>query len=609
MRVPALTLAALAVAVSIPRDAATKAPEIYPLSKVRPGQKGIGRTVFQGTKPEEFSFKVVGIARNFLPKQDIIIFESEDPKMVEPGITGGMSGSPMYIDGKVACALAYGWRFAKKAIGGCTPIEYMIRDSKLPLRGVDKTSVASLDEWEKHRPMDRFAEARDAMSRSGLPETAWLDRTPLPPAPAAPADPESGLVRASVPLSVSGLSPRAFDQAKQIFQPYGVEPMQSGGGTGDPNGGPSSFEMGGAIGVQLATGDTSIVGTGTVSYIDGTKVIGFGHPMFGMGEAYVPIVSADIITIISSVMSSFKLSSPGRVLGSLTQDRQSSIAGDTTMTAEMIPVQVKIKSGAGEQTFRADIVRHRFLTPQLMMLVVASAAQLDAPDITDATLLMKSKLVVKGYEPLVFTDYIYSNEGASPNAIASSRSLRALVPLLFNPYKPIRIERFDIEVEVAYKAEFTEIVALRVPELELPIGEKTYVEAVMRPYGGKEYVEKIPLEIPKRLAGSTVKLEVVAGDAARPDVAPPNSLDDVMAALKKTYPANTIVATIYTPDEGVAIDGKVLPDLPDSAIDTARHAASTRRGADYKSITRTVVPARRVVIGRQELVVKIEDLK
>jgi hypothetical protein len=299
-----------------------------------------------------------------------------------------------------------------------------------------------------------------------------------------------------------------------------------------------------------------------------------------------------------------------RTLGSLTQDRQSSIAGDTSLTSDMIPVEVKIKSPhSGDQIFRSDIIRHRFLTPQLVMLVVASASQTIAPDISDTTILMKSKLALKGFEPLTFTDYIFSNEGASPNAIASSRALRALVPLLFNPYAPVKIDRVEIEVEVRYQSDYTEVVALRVPELELPWNEKTYIEAVMRPYAGKEYVQKIPLEIPRKLAGSMVKIEVVPGDVARPDVAPPASLDDVMSALRKTYPANTLVATIYTPDEGVAIEGKVLPDLPDSAIDTARQATSSRRSAEYRSITRTVVPVKQVVIGKQELVVKIQDDK
>ncbi len=612
LRLRALWPAALLVPLlSFNRPVASKAPEVYPLSKVKAGQKGYGLTVFQGTTPERFEFEVISVAKNFLPKQDVIIFKSDDPKMVDVGITHGMSGSPMYLDGKVACALAYGWRFNKKTIGGCTPIEYMIADAKLPLRGPEQTSQASADEWLQHEPMTRFAGGRDFDSRKGAPADAWITRAPLPTVPAEPTpdDDTSGLVRSSVPLSISGLGPNAFEKAKQIFAPYGIEPVQGAGGGGDSETGPTRFEMGAPIGVKLAGGDVAMDGTGTVSYVDGDRVIAFGHPMFGMGEAYLPVTSAEIVTIIPSLMSSFKLSYPLRTLGSLTSDRQSSIAADTSLKAETIPVNIKIRTGNGAQTFTADVIRHRFLTPQLVMIVVASAAQLYAPDITDATIMMKSTLALKGYDPLTFTDYIYSVEGASPNAVASARGLRALVPLLFNPYQPVRMDRLDVEVEVTFKADYTEITALRVPDMELPYGEKTYVEAVMRPYGGKEYVEKIPLVIPEKLAGSLVKLEVVPGDAARPDVAPPDSLDDVLTALRKTYPATTLVTTIYTPDEGLAIEGKTLPDLPDSAMDTARINTSSKRTEAYRSLARTVVPSKRVVIGRQELVVKIADKK
>jgi hypothetical protein len=611
MSLRTLALAALACALfAIPRAGETRGAEVFPLAKVRPGLKGYGLTVFAGTKPERFEFEVIGVARNFLPKQDIILFKSDDPKMKDVGIARGMSGSPMYLEGKVACALAYGWGWNKKTIGGCTPIQYMIDDARLPLRGPDKTSQASIQEWTRHEPLSRFAAAREVMGARGAPANAWLTQAPLPTAtvPVA-ASGTDGLVRAGVPLAVSGFAPTALAQARELFAPYGLEPVQSGGGAGSATEGPTAFEMGGPIGVTLVEGDTSASATGTVSYLDGTRVIAFGHPMFGMGEAYLPITAAHIHTIIPSVNSSFKLSSPMRMLGSLIMDRQSSIAGDTALRAELIPVTVKARSPSGEHVFRANVIRHRFLTPQLVMLVVSNAAEATVPDISDATLLLKSTLALRGHEPLSFTDYVYSAEGASANAIGAARALRALVPVLFNPFAPAHLERIEIDLTVSYKKEFTELAGIRVPSVELPYGEKTYVEVTLRPFGGKEYVEKIPLVVPERLAGSVVKVEVVPGDVARPDVAPPTSLDDVIEALRRTYPSNTLVATIYTPDEGVSIDGRVLPDLPDSAIDTVRPATSSRRPEAYKSITRAVIPSKRVVMGKQELVVKIQDRK
>jgi len=290
------------------------------------------------------------------------------------------------------------------------------------------------------------------------------------------------------------------------------------------------------------------------------------------------------------------------------QDRQSAIVVDTTRKVDMIPVVVKVRSPAGEETFETEVLRNRFLTPPLVGMMVGNAAHTLVPDVADCTVTVESRLKIKGYEPIRFTDYSYSNNGPA-DAIASARALRILVPLLFNPFAPVRIERLDVDVQIAYNTDYVQIDALRVPDLEVPYGQKTSVDVVMRPYGGREYVERIPIHIPERLAGTTVKLEIVPGDLARPDTAPPESLDDVVAILRKMYPANMLVATIYTPDEGVTLGGKVIPNLPDSALDTVRPATSTRRGDAYKSVTRTVVPAKRVVQGRQEIMLKVKDRK
>lgn len=627
MRLRLLSIAAaLTGTLAAPAPSHAKGPEIFPLEKVRKGQKGYGLTVFEGTKPERFEFEVLGVLKNALPKQDLILVMSNDPKILAVGFARGMSGSPLYIEGKVACAFSYGFPFSRGNIGACTPIEYMIADGKRALQqnGDPRRQLASREEWERYRPLESAlagailgrdgkdgrrtgngADTRPGRGR-GVP---WLLRAPLPtppPQPAAGGD-AAGLVRAGVPLAVSGLGPTAFEQARALFGPYGLEPTQAGGGSGDPNAGPRGFEMGGAIGATLARGDVSMVATGTVSYVDGNQVLAFGHPFFGFGELHMPAVLAEIHRIIPSFNMAFKMSSPLRTLGSMVQDRQSSIVVDTTRQTSMIPVEIRIKGPSGDtERFRSEVLRHRFLTPPLVGMMAANAAQVIAPDVADATVTTQSTVHVKGFEPLRFIDYTYSPDGAG-TAIAMARGLRILQPLLFNPFAPVAIERVEIDVSISYRADVTEIEAIRVPDLELPFGERTHVDVVLRPFGGPSYVERIPLRIPERLAGQTVKIEVVPGDAARPDVAPPESLEDVIAALRKSYPANVLVVTVYTPDEGVTLGGKVIPNLPDSAIDTALPATSTRRGNAYRSISRTVVPAKRVVQGRQELVVKIKE--
>jgi hypothetical protein len=605
-RGPTLVLALLAAALC-GRAGTAKGPEIYPLSKVSIGQKGYGLTVLQGTRPERFEFEVVGVARKMLPKMDIIIFKSDDPKLQLTGVARGMSGSPLYIDGKIACALAYAWSFNKIAMGGCTPIEYMIAESRHPWRkDPERLAQVATEEWHRHKPIEKFLEPVGAGA-----ERDWFARTPLPARqPEPPRD--QGLVRASLPLVVSGLGPTAFEQARQAFAPYHIEPMQGAGGGGDLGRGPTTFELGGNIAVKLAEGDMSSAVTCAVSYLDGSRVLGCGHPMFTLGEVSMPAAVAEIHTIVPSMQSAFKLASPLRELGALVQDRKTAIVADTSRTAQMVPVDIKIKTAAGEQEFHSRVVDHKFLTPQLTTIALASAIELLTPDIADATVTVRSAVHVRGHDPLYFTDYLYSAEGLSLAALATSRGLRVLVPLLFNPFEPVRLERISLEAHLTYKADHAEIVAVRVPELELPVEKETWIDVDLRPYdmrSGRFRTVRIPFTVPRHLAGALVKIEVLPGDQAKPDSGAPENLAQVLDVLRhKTFPANVLVATMYTPTEGVTMRGRILPDLPDSALDAARPATATKRADAYRSILRSTVPLKQVATGKQELVVKIAAL-
>ena len=602
LRMPVLGLALCAAGTAWAPSGTAKGPEIFPLADVRPGQKGYGLTVFQGTTPERFEFEVIGIVKNMMPKMDVILVKSDDPKVQLSGMAMGMSGSPLFIDGRLACAFAYSWSFNKVAMGGCTPIEYMLKEA----RGskTDKEETASREEWDTFKPLERFADNQArATERDG-----WLLGAPLPARPPVPA--AEGIVRAGIPLAVNGLGPSAFEQTKRIFDPYHVEPMQGIGGGGDPNTGPTKFEVGGNIAVKLISGDISAAATCAVSYVDGPSVLGCGHPIFGVGKLDMPVATAQIHTIVPSAQIAFKVASPLRVAGALVNDRKAAIVADSERRSQVVPVDVRIKNGHGEQELHSQLVEHRFLTPQLATMTMAAAVELLSPDVIDATMTLKSTVYIKGFEPLTFTDYLYSPEGLSATAMSTARGLRALVPLLFNPFEPLKLERIQIEASLAYKADFAELQGLKLPELELPYDQDTYVDAVLRPYAGKEYTIRIPLRFPRRLAGSLVKLEVLPGNAAKPDSAPPENLAQLVDTLRtKTFPANVLVATVYTPNEGVTLGGRVLPDLPDSALDTARPAAATKSADAYKSILRATIPLNRVVTGKQELVVKIADLK
>ena len=195
---------------------------------------------------------------------------------------------------------------------------------------------------------------------------------------------------------------------------------------------------------------------------------------------------------------------------------------------------------------------------------------------------MRSNLAVRGYKPLELTDQIYSPDGVSPRTLASATGLKAIGDILFNPFAPANLDSIDIDVDVDYKADVAEIVGVSLNSDELSPGSRPNLYVTLRPYAGQEYVKAIPFDVPRALAGQTVKVVVTAGNLAKPDVAPPENLGGLIDNLRKSYPASAIVVGLETPDEGVTLRGSVIPDLPGSVIDTLRPGASTRRADTFK---------------------------
>jgi hypothetical protein len=627
LRLGAAVLAASLAVVVVAGTASAAPPEIYPLAQVKRGQTGYGVTTFAGTTPERFTFEVVSVVHNFLPKQDIVLVKSDDPKMQVSGFWQGMSGSPLYLDDKVMCAFSYGFRFNKVALGGCTPIDYMKRDGLGPVRRgnppgaatgpasapahVARPAAASLADWRRLTPQVDAAAALDAL---GPARKSWLLAAPLPAPPShAGLHAEQGeLMTAAVPLSVAGFGAPAFDTLAKLFGDYDVTPVRAGGSAGTGAGagaeGPREFVMGGSIAVELIRGDMSAAAVGTVSYIDGHNVLAFGHPMFQTGETYAPVSTAIVHAVIPSAQSAFVMGTPAREIGSLVQDRQAAIMADTNLRAATIPLDIAITSGTAKHTdtghFHVEILDSKFLTPSLAGAAVLNAVNYYLPDRDDATAKIESTVRIKGHEPLSFVDYIYANDGAG-SVMGGVRGLRVLVPLMLNPYAPVTVESIELKVDLRYEANFGEIKELRVPTTELIAGKRNLVSVVMDTWNGQDLVEDVPVDVPAELAGSIVQLEISAGDSAKLDAAPPVDLPSLLAAFRHLLPGTVWAATIYPGDEGVAVEGKVVRDLPASVVDKLRPQSHTQRVAAYRPIARTLSPARRVVNGGGSILVRV----
>ncbi|MBI5478524.1 MAG: hypothetical protein HY906_06710 [Deltaproteobacteria bacterium] len=570
-----------------------------PLSEIKPGMEGYGLTVFEGTKVERFHVRVVGILKKMLPRQDIVLFRSDDPRLKHSGIVRGMSGSPVYLNGRLAGAVAYGWPFSKDPIGGITPIEYMMQVGDRPLRGRDQTPFAQADTEVSRQLLARaFGLGPDGRPTGATPKAA--------PAAAAPGP---GMQRVGIPLNLTGFHPRTVEELRKTFAPFGLEPMQGTGG-GEEGVGPAKFENGGSIGVALVRGDMSAVGTGTVTHVEGNTVLAFGHPMFGVGEWYLPVMTARVHTFMPSIAASFKMSSPLVEAGALVMDRQAAIVADMGQRVDMIPIEVTINAGAQPtRVFKAEVARHKFLTPMLAGAVVMSAGMEAAPDLATAVVNVDSMVKIKGYDALHFHDRLFTIDGMSPRILAFSGAFRAMHEILFNPFEKVAIEKLTFKVNIAYGPDAAEMIALRVDSLEVDPGQKVNLYVTLRQYQGSEYVVTVPFEVPKEYAGQNLWVELVPGNFARPPLAMPETLRGILENLRKPpYPSDTFVISLMKPSDGVSYRGRLMPELPPSAIDTMRQTTSLRRVDSFRSVTQIVRPAGRVVVGRQSITFKVKDL-
>jgi hypothetical protein len=590
--------------------------EIFPVSKVQRGQTGYGLTTFSGSKPERFTFEVVSVVKNFLPKQDIILVKSDDPKLAISGFWQGMSGSPLYLDDKLVCAFSYGFRFNKVALGGCTPIEYMKRDGEairrgkaVPVGGVSYKTVqpmaASLADWRRLTPT---VDAAQAMAALGPVRKSWLLSAPLPAPVPSPPSLDDQTMTASVPLSVAGFSAPAFGQLEKLFGDTNIVPVRAGGSTGGKlEGGPTQFVPGGPLAVELIRGDMSAAGFCTVSYVEGNKVLSCGHPIFQTGETYAPVATASIHTVVPSAQSAFLMGTSIHEIGSLVQDRQAAIVADTGLRSPTIPVDISITSGTDKHvekgTFHVEVMSNKFLTPSLTGAAVMNAINYYLPDRDDVTARIASQIRLKDLEPINFVDYVYANDGAA-NVMGAVRGLRVLIPLLLNPYAPVTIERVEIKVDLRFEANYGEIKEVKIPTADLVVGHNV-IKVLMSTWDGKDVLEEVPVEVPASLAGGIVSLEVCAGDSAKLDAPPPVDLPSLLHAFRSFLPGNIWAVTLYPADEGVALDGKLVRDLPPSALDKLHPQSHTQRAQLYKPISRTKSPAKRVINGTSSILVRV----
>ena len=587
------------------------------VAEIQPGMQGYGLTVFRGHTPERFAVSVIDVLHQFRPGQDLVLVRTEHPQLEKAVTVAGMSGSPIYINDRLIGAYAYGWTFGKEPIAGVTPISNMLAELTRPIDpriwkvlGTMPTQLSPVGIMPAKTPK-RAQRSHPGTVFAGLDmrrKELDLDRAPEPstrygvPLPAA------------TPLLLSGLGPQSMGLLERELAPLGLVPVQGSAGGAGPAGMTAAhsdkFVDGGSIGVQLARGDISMMAVGTVTHVQGQRLVGFGHPMLNAGQVALPTCNARVVHVLASQMRSFKLAEPAGPLGVLVQDRQAAIVVDQTMRADLVPVRIKIHGlqGAPRDEWNIEVASHRMLTPGLVMTAIGNALEATAIDRTDSVLAIESQVEIAGHGTHKTSDVVFTSAGAADSGVLSRLRMFGAVTVAYaNPFENTRVTRVQVDMHVRHERDVLNVIDAQLPSDEVDPGSTVQVTVTLRREGGSETQQVIPVHIPKSAAGETLELLIEPGDEVALEHPKPNSLDDILHALRDSYSGMSLVVSTRLPQHGVKLRGHLVRSLPDSMLDTFQPANQSDRGSLFSIYERKELPLGHAVTGSARLKLQVRD--
>ena len=582
-------------------------------SEIRAGMRGYGLSVFRGTEPERFDVEVIDVLENFRPDQDLVLIKTPHPLLDHAGSVAGMSGSPVYLEGRLIGAYAYGWAFGKDPIAGVTPIANMLRELDRPLLQPGSpiaTPLPSAALARRSREPStqtgpgsyRGGERRDAFwALSQRAERVKSERA------------SAQLVPVSTPLLVGGLAPRAASLLRERLAPLGLDVLEaSGGASKRKKGSTDGYVNGGSLAVTLLRGDVQATAVGTITYVDGKRAVAFGHPMLDAGELALPTATSRVLHILASERSSFKIAEALEPLGALVHDRQSAVVVDTHQRARTIPVDVTLRglSGLPRAHWHVEAANHRLLTSSLVMTTLASALGASVNDAAEMMFRAESVVTLKNHGPQRVIDEGFVPAGiGQPLALSRLRLFDLLEVAYDNPFERTEIERIEVTLDLRFGREVSEIVAAQLTRDELDPGEPARVVVTLRPHTGKTEQRLIEVPLPETLAGEHLELELTSGEQVQLEQPIPESLADVLAGVRAGLPSTALAVAIERKSRGVSLGGQLLRDLPGSALDALATTQDTARTASFAMERRLLIPLGRVVIGRAKLGIDVRKEK
>jgi hypothetical protein len=591
------------------------------VDEVRPGMKGTGRTVFKGTTVEDFDVELLGVLKNFAPKQDMILARLSGGPLAKTGVIAGMSGSPVYVDGKLIGAVAFAFPFATEPIAGIQPIHQMLGLLEAKPRSPETPAPARIAQGSSGFPAESptaFIHRQFEKLAQGTP----LHQLLLPPSllSASPFGTTTGgptLARIQTPLFVAGASQAALQQFAPFFSAFGFTPVQGGGGGSAANLGvttPSKLEPGSSVNIELIRGDISWSANGTVTHVDGNRVYAFGHPNLTVGPTNVPMSAGYVISLLPNIQNSFKMAVPLDVVGAFEQDRSTGIAGTVGATSKMIPVSVSLKSSQNEvNTYNFEVASDRFLTPPLMNFVVFNVITSRERALGEMTVSISGKIHLKDEEPVNIGN-VFSSDMNGP-ATASIAAVSPLQYLLMSGYDGVVIDKIDLEITAMDRKTNAQLDRIAVNQTEVKPGETVTLTAYLRSTSGDTVIERYPVEIPSGLPAGPIQLVVGDGttvtniDIRRGPSGVPTGLKQVINELNKLRKNDRLYIKVVSSEPGVVIGGEEFPSLPPSmaaVINTDRSSSRSVSGLASSTVREYELPQSNYVIqGQRTLILTV----
>jgi SpoIVB peptidase S55 len=599
-----------------------------PLAEIRPGMKGVGRTIFQGDKLEDFGVEILGVLPGLTgsPKRSVIIVKLSGPAAERTGVFAGMSGSPVFVNGKLIGAMAFSFPFSKEPLGAITPIEDIINLLDLPDESATTTLATTVN-----AATVTFADLLvaslnpDTISLAGGNVGSIANHPPLIVGPQAASLPSLApyvgqtLMPIATPLAVNGIDPTVLQFFTGRLQQLGLQPVTAAMGnspiaplepyTAD------TLTPGKKITVDLLRGDFSLAASGTVTWRDGEKIYAFGHPFFapgGAGRSEWPMTEGSVITVVPHLINSFNVATPGKVVGMIQQDRATGIYGKLGQAAKMVPLRISVAGSRGQQArYQMEMVSDASLTPLLVQIATIGSIFATERTFGEQTISVEGRIQLKNQPQINFGTRFSSNAAAF--ILAAFYSGYPL-SVLYGSGFSMDIENVELNIKTVDRRLTGAITRIEVDRTEVKRGETLNLQITARNDRGQALVQTVPVTIPA--TAPLGRLNITVGDGGvmanlerrNAVYLNPTNLTTIVESINNLPKTDHLYVKLYYNDNGVVVSNQQLPSLPPSMLATLDSARST---TDYLSLPIATVLDQEIPLnqfltyGQQTITVKV----